>query len=157
VPDLEDSVLDPINWERLKSNEAPATMTGATYRELDELISSRAERYAVDDIHEIETSLSTEQKESIIAALEGYCAQLSWKTCTDELPKLVYRNLPKLFTHAIISKNLHQKILCNPFYYFDDQYASNVPLFASKPPPAGTALFLKFLLRDMILSKAIVP
>jgi hypothetical protein len=131
-------------------------MTGAMYRELDELISSWAEKYAVNDVHEIEASLSTEQKKSIIACLEGYCAQLSWKTFTSELPKLVYRNLPKLFTHAMIAKNLHQKILCNPFYYLDDSYASNVPLFASKPPPAGTALFLKFLLRDMILSKAIV-
>ncbi|KAL3494568.1 hypothetical protein BJX62DRAFT_234170 [Aspergillus germanicus] len=128
-------------------------MTGATYRKLDELISSWAEKYAVDDIHEIETSLSTEQKESIIAALEGYCAQLSWKTFTDELPKLAYRNLPKLFAHAMISKTLPQKILCHPFYYLDDQYASNVPLFASKTPPAGTALFLKFLLRDMILTR----
>ncbi|KAL2858735.1 hypothetical protein BJX68DRAFT_262275 [Aspergillus pseudodeflectus] len=131
-------------------------MTGAMYRELDELISSWAEKYAAIDIREIEASLSTEQKESIIACLEGYCAQLSWKTFTSELPKLVYRNLPKLFTHAMISKNLHQKILCNLFYYLDDSYASNVPLFASKPPPAGTALFLKFLLRDMILSKAIL-
>ncbi|KAL3463133.1 hypothetical protein BJX64DRAFT_257662 [Aspergillus heterothallicus] len=152
IPDLPVPALDPANWAHLKRFNAPVKMAGALYRDLDEHISSWAAKYAVDDIQDIESELTMEQRQSIIEGLKGYCAPLSWKTLKDQLPESVYKTLPRMLAHAIISKDLHEKILCNPFYYLDDAYTENMaPMYFSNPPPSGAALHLKSLFRDMIL------
>ncbi|KAL3463134.1 hypothetical protein BJX64DRAFT_287625 [Aspergillus heterothallicus] len=155
VPILKDPARDPAT---LSSAEKPSgiesRMVGAMYRELDDLISSFVTKYAVGNIKEIEKELSVEQKIMIITSLKGYCAPLSWRTFKEQLPESVYQELPALFAHAMISKNLHDQVLCNPFYHLEEEYT---PSYIGEPlhsvPPVGTSSYLNFLWREMVFAR----
>ncbi|KAL2857843.1 hypothetical protein BJY01DRAFT_202353 [Aspergillus pseudoustus] len=55
------------------------------------------------------------------------------------------------------SKDLHGKVLCHPFHYFEDEYTS--PYIPGEPtyrhPTAGTSSYLNFLWRDMVFARRI--
>lgn len=65
--------------------------------------------------------LSTDEKQSIVAALDGYCVQESLDSIIERLSDKARLLLPRLLAEAWIWKSIFQTMLVHPFVYFEGE------------------------------------
>ncbi|KNG89032.1 hypothetical protein ANOM_002418 [Aspergillus nomiae NRRL 13137] len=68
----------------------------------------------------VEKQLSDEEKQKLIAGLEGYCLQGDWASLVERLPANILELLPLVITRALVTKDLFQNVIEDPFFYLNE-------------------------------------
>ncbi|PWY83177.1 hypothetical protein BO94DRAFT_576386 [Aspergillus sclerotioniger CBS 115572] len=90
------------------------------FRDLFFAAKSWAECYVEEDTAVLAKS-STNEKQSILRALEGYCVQdLDWDTFIGSLPYPICDTAPRKLAQSMLVKDVIDKFFINPFYYLDE-------------------------------------
>ncbi|KAE8365973.1 hypothetical protein BDV27DRAFT_171248 [Aspergillus caelatus] len=78
----------------------------------------------------LEKQLSDEEKQKIIAGLEGYCLQDDWNSLVKRLPSNISELLPLILSQALVAKDLFENVIEDPFFYLngnEDGLQLNLP------------------------------
>ncbi|KAJ1716665.1 hypothetical protein NYO67_1175 [Aspergillus flavus] len=68
----------------------------------------------------LEKQLSDEEKQKLIAGLEGYCLQADWDSLVEKLPSNISELLPLILSQALVAKDLFQNVIEDPFFYLNE-------------------------------------
>ncbi|KAB8276509.1 hypothetical protein BDV30DRAFT_235582 [Aspergillus minisclerotigenes] len=68
----------------------------------------------------LEKQLSDEEKQKLIAGLEGYCLQADWDSLVEKLPSNISELLPFILSQALVAKDLFQNVIEDPFFYLNE-------------------------------------
>ncbi|KAE8164130.1 hypothetical protein BDV40DRAFT_287262 [Aspergillus tamarii] len=67
----------------------------------------------------LEKQLSDEEKQKIIAGLEGYCLQDDWNSLVERLPSNISELLPLILSQALVTKDIFENVIEDPFFYLN--------------------------------------
>ncbi|KAE8136417.1 hypothetical protein BDV38DRAFT_283906 [Aspergillus pseudotamarii] len=68
----------------------------------------------------LEKQLSDEEKQKIVAGLEGYCLQDDWNSLVKRLTSNISELLPLILSQALVAKDLFGNVIEDPFFYLDE-------------------------------------
>ncbi|EBA27445.1 uncharacterized protein AFUA_5G06905 [Aspergillus fumigatus Af293] len=89
--------------------------------------------YAIGDIKTVDARLSANEKQSIIAALDGYCKQEDWEPLIQRFPADARKKVLQLFAQTLWTKHLFEDVFLKPFLYFDFYEQEEMTSTAGKP------------------------
>jgi hypothetical protein len=89
--------------------------------------------YAIGDVNTVDARLSASEKQSIIAALDGYCKQEDWESLMKRFPAKIQKSILQLFAHTLWTKHLFEDVFMKPFLYFDFYEQEEMTSTAGKP------------------------
>ncbi|KAF4211276.1 hypothetical protein CNMCM8980_001503 [Aspergillus fumigatiaffinis] len=89
--------------------------------------------YAIGDVNTVDARLSASEKQSIIAALGGYCKQEDWESLMKRFPAKIQKSILQLFAHTLWTKHLFEDVFMKPFLYFDFYEQEEMTSTAGKP------------------------
>ncbi|KAH8702221.1 hypothetical protein BGW36DRAFT_372417 [Talaromyces proteolyticus] len=72
-------------------------------------------------------SLSIDQKQEIMRSMSNYCFPHDWDQLVQIIPPHIEKRIPYLFTHAILSKDIFETIIGNPFFTLELQGQTDFP------------------------------
>ncbi|KAB8205489.1 hypothetical protein BDV34DRAFT_213078 [Aspergillus parasiticus] len=110
-------------------------LRGATWLPYDDedihkklrIIQERLQEWSVEWAT-LEKQLSDEEKQKLIAGLEGYCLQADWDSLVERLPSNISELLPLILSQALVAKDLFQNVVEDPFFYLNEDGAKlNLP------------------------------
>ncbi|EAW24045.1 uncharacterized protein NFIA_036170 [Aspergillus fischeri NRRL 181] len=89
--------------------------------------------YAIGDVKTVDARLSASEKQSIIAALDGYCKQEDWESLMKRFPANIQKSVLQVFAQALWNKHLFEDVFMKPFLYFDFYEQEEMTSTAGKP------------------------
>jgi hypothetical protein len=89
--------------------------------------------YAIGDVNTVDARLSASEKQSIIAALDGYCKQEDWESLMKRFPAKIQKSILQLFAHTLWTKHLFEDVFMKPFLYFNFYEQEEMTSTAGKP------------------------